>query len=543
MSADWTAQPKAAATDPRYVVEFSERKLDAVFADINQCQLPGAVVGVAVGGRPAYRKGFGVASMELPVLLSSTIRMRIGSTTKHFAALAYLLLCEEGKAEVNAPVGQYLPELHPVTHRVTMRQLMAHLSGLRDVHDICFQFSGEGRAVSSADLLALYRDIDDVNAPPGTIWDYNNGAYLILSAAIERIAGKNLEDVLRERIFDPVGMYSTLLRRRDNCFVPDSATLHMTNGKGEYEKGFLGTAFAGEGGMVSTVNDMLRWLAHMDRPSVGSARTWALLKEAQKLPDGTSTGYGMGLITGSYRGVETLFHPGGGMGGNAQMLKVPGAHLDIVVMVNRHDLSAAALANKVLDACLPGLDPVPPPCKGGIVTGSFRSTQTGRVIQLAAREGEQIASIDGFDWPFVRQEERVMGTLPIWSFIKQSISLEGDPDQPTSIRLTDFGQVDELVPIMPAAQEDLSAIEGRYRSATTGTQMTIAVTSQGPELTTIGKFGSAVFQLECLAKGLWRAKSASPLQWWGGILAFAAGGESLSFTSLRTRGLLFQRVR
>ena len=543
MSANLMPPQKAMVTDPRYIVEFSEKQVDAVFAQLNQCQLPGAVVGVAVGGRPVYRRGFGVASMELPLLLSPTIRMRIGSTTKHFASLAYLLLCEEGKAQVNATVGQYLPELHPVTHGVTVRQLMAHLSGLRDVHDICFQFSGEGRAVSSGDLLALYRDIDDANAPPGTIWDYNNGAYLILSAAIERIAGKGLEEVLRERIFDPVGMYSTLLRRRDNNFVPNSATLHMTNGEGGYEKGFLGTAFAGEGGMVSTVNDMLRWLAHMDRPSVGNARTWAIMKEAQKLPDGTSTGYGMGLITGYYRGVETLFHPGGGMGGNAQMLKVPGANLDIVVMVNRHDLSAAALANKVLDACLPGLDPVPPPYKGEIVTGSFRSTRTGRVIQLGARDGEQIASIDGFDWPFVRQEEQVMGTLPIWSFIKQSITLEGNPEQPTTIRFTDFGQVDELVPIKPVAQADVGVIEGRYRSATTGTEMAIAVTSQGPELTTTGKFGSAVFQLDCLSEGLWRARSASPLQWWGGILSFAGGGESLTFSSLRTRALAFQRVR
>jgi len=79
---------------------FEERKIDAVFAELDQCQFPGAAVGIAIDGKPVYRKGFGLASMELPVALSPSVRMRIYSTTKHFTCLAYMLLCEEGKAGV-----------------------------------------------------------------------------------------------------------------------------------------------------------------------------------------------------------------------------------------------------------------------------------------------------------------------------------------------------------------------------------------------------------------------------------------------------------
>jgi len=61
-------------------------------------------------------------------------------------------------------------------------------------------------------LLSLYRDIDDVNAAPNTTWIYNNGGWLILSVAIERITGHSLEEVLRTRIFEPIGMYDTMLR-------------------------------------------------------------------------------------------------------------------------------------------------------------------------------------------------------------------------------------------------------------------------------------------------------------------------------------------
>ena len=110
-------------------VDIDGLKLDAIFAQLDQCERPGAAVGIAVGGKPVYRKGFGLANMELPLALCPSMRMRIGSTSKHFTALAYLLLCEEGQAHEDDPVLKYLPELHAVTHAITMRQLMGHLSG------------------------------------------------------------------------------------------------------------------------------------------------------------------------------------------------------------------------------------------------------------------------------------------------------------------------------------------------------------------------------------------------------------------------------
>jgi D-aminopeptidase len=523
-------------------VEFDEKKIDAIFAEFDQCHLPGATVGIAIHGKPVYRKGFGLANMELPVALSPTIRMRIGSTTKHFASLAYLLLCEGGKAGIDDPLRKYLPELHPVTHGVTLRQLMGHVSGLRDVFDISWQFSGTQRQVSSAELLSFYRDIDDVNAAPGTTWSYNNGGYLMLSVAIERITGQSLEDVLRERILEPVGMYATLLRRWETDFVSNTATLHMTCPAGGYEKSnFFGTAFAGEGGMVSTVDDMLRWLAHMDAPIVGSPATWKTLKTPQTLVNGTSTGYGMGLFTGRYRGVETLHHAGGGMGGNAQMLKVPAAGLDIVVMVNREDAWTPLFAEKILDACLPGLDPVKRASNGPLAAGIFRSPATGRVIQLFARDERQIASIDGMDIPVEPDEGGVLWPVGIFRHEKKAMALAGDPAKPVSIRLSDFGTLDELVREKPVKDTDVSAIVGRYRSDT-GIEATISQTEDGPRLLTVGPFGSVVSRLECLTQGIWRAHSMS-WAFFGGMLLFDGDGDGggFRFSTHRTRALIFRR--
>ena len=68
--------------------------------------LAGTAVGISINGKPVYRKGFGLANMELPITLSPSMRMRIHSTTKHFACLAYLLLCKDGKAGIDDELGK-----------------------------------------------------------------------------------------------------------------------------------------------------------------------------------------------------------------------------------------------------------------------------------------------------------------------------------------------------------------------------------------------------------------------------------------------------
>jgi D-aminopeptidase len=523
-------------------VEFDEKRIDAMFAEIDQCQLPGAAVGIAVGGKPVYRKGFGLANMELPVVLSPSIRMRIHSTSKHFTCLAYMLLCEEGKAAIDDPIGKVLPELHPVTRRVSMRQLMGNVSGIRDVCDIRWQFSGTESQIPSAELLSLYRDINDVNFEPETRWAYNNGGFQLLSAAVEHITGQLLEEVLRTRIFEPVGMYDTLLRRSDREFLPNSAAMHMQAAAGGYDKSYLPGELAGEGGIVSTVDDMLRWLTHMDQPVIGSAATWATMKTPMRIANGTSTGYGLGLMSDLYRGAATLSHAGNGLGGNSQMIKVPAAGLDVAIMVNRQDVDSRKLANQILDACMPGLEPVKEsPRSDNFIAGTFRSPKSGHVIQLFGKEGMQMVAFNGGEMPFTLGEDGLLRPPADLSFIKQSVGFVGSRFKPSAIRFDDFGNLDELIPVEPTPNADVAMIAGSYRSKSTGTHITLSATAEGPRLITVGRFGSARYSLECLGEGLWRAKSLTPAKW-GGVVSVDRAGAELRFMTGRTWSLPFERI-
>lgn len=571
-----TSAPLSARSEPvahgKLAVSLDEPGVDAIFRELDQCHLPGVAVGIALNGKPAYRKGFGLASMDLPVVLSPSIRMRVGSVTKQFTAFAYLLLCETGQAAIDDPIKKYLPQFHPVTHGVTMRQLMGHTSGLRDATDIKFRFGGfEGRPITCDEILALYRDLDDVDTAPETSWMYNNGCYMILSAVIELIAGQPLEQVMKQLIFAPIGMHDTLLRRWDTDFVPNSATPHALTPTGRYEKRYWGLDFTGAGGMVSTVDDLLRWLAHMDAPSVGTAATWAAMRMPHTLSNGSSTGYGLGLIRGEYRGVEVIHHGGGWIGGNAQVLKVPAAGLDIVIVANRTDAFAPVFANRILDLCLPGLDlsakasdspanteafavfnvtrtsereSAGPDIAVGNDTfsaGVFRSRTTGRVVQLFAKDGCQIVSIDGHDLPYMLGDHGVLGPIPIWSFIKRIVTLLGDPANPSSLTLSDFGNRDELMRVNTPHQANIEAVTGRYRSETTGTDILIDRKDNSAWMHTRGRFGSMDYELSCLAEGVWRANSAISI-FLDGVLSFDSNTAAFHLSSYNTRSLPFRRV-
>lgn len=523
--------------DGKSIATLDAKKIDEIFADVDQSQLPGAAVAVAIDGLPVYRKGFGLANMELPVTLSPAMRMRIGSTTKHFASLAYMLLCEEGRCGIDDEIGRHIPELHEASRHVTMRQLMGHVSGIRDMFSITMVFHGTGRPVTDKELLAYYAEIGDVDFAPGTRWSYNNGGYMLLSVAIERIAGEPLADVLAKRIFAPIGMNDTILRPWDSDFVPNSATLHMVDRHGRYTRDYMGMEISGAGGLVSTMDDMLRWLKHMDAPVVGSAETWQAMKAPQRLANGSSTGYGLGLINASYRGLETLQHSGGVMGGNSQMIKIPSAKLDISIAVNRADLNAVDLANKVVDACIEGLDPIAAPDTTENRTQLYISKSDGCVIDLSSKDGVQLVAIDGMPgMPMTADADGALRWPSAMAFLQQHI-VPGD----ASLRLVDFGNETILDSVEHNPDARLGTHVGTYANDSLDVQAIFSEDKDGPRLKTVGRHGSADYKLDPLTDRVWKASTLGPFAMIGFIVTFDADGQGFTIRANRMVGLRFGR--
>jgi D-aminopeptidase len=517
--------------------QFDEAKIDAVLAPLDQCHKPGAAVAIAIGGVPVYRKGFGLASLELPALLTTGMRMRIGSSTKQFTCLAYLLLCEEGKASLDDPIERHVAEIHSVAHGITMRQLMGHTSGLRDVFGISMILHGPGVRVTDQQLLEYYRTIDDVDFAPETEWSYNNGGYVLLTAAIERLAGQPLDEVLRTRIFQPLGMNDTMLRREDTGFVRNSATLHMVNSQGQYTRDYMGLELTGAGGLVSTMDDMLVWLKHMDAPTVGSAKTWQTLREPHRLANGHSTGYGLGLMTAPYRGVEAIMHGGTVMGGSSQMLKVPSASLDISVAVNRADANASVIADQILDVLVDGLQPLPEKAIVEPVEGVYVSATSGRVVELSAQVGLQFLSLDGAAaLPVEMGHDGVLRLPAMLRYLHWEFQPEGDIGQ-----LVEFGNEDRMSRIEVKRDAPISQHVGTYRADSLATCAELTASGEGARLVLNGRYGSAAYDLESLTARIWRARPLGSFAALTGLVTFDERGAGFQFTSGRIQRLRFAR--
>ncbi len=531
---------------------FDSAALDALFSPFNRADAPGIVVGVARAGETLYRRAFGLASIEHGVANTVATRMRIGSTSKHFAALAALLLAEDGLLDIDADIGRYLPELPADRQLPTLRQLMTHTGGMRDSLDVGFLASGMTIKPKGESMAVQVRQ-RDVNFAPGERIVYNNGGYHMLSHVIARAAGMPFEQVLDERIFAPLHMRDTLSVPSDFEIVPGAATLHVPQPNGGWRRGmFPSEEVLGEGGIVSTVDDMLRWLAHLRAPhTVGSARTWAQMLAPARLGNGMLTTYALGLMVERWRGIDVLHHGGTVFGGNCQMLTVPAHALDIILISNGVRVNLAELANKVIEAVLgeeafsqPPETPASSADFAALVGAVYASPSGDMVVGFGDADGKLGLVVHNSPPVPMREESGALVldfnrtvTGPYRVAIPASDTLQFE-DAGTLHGLK------RLAAAPPLAQAG-RALVGRYRAADLGADATIDFDGDALLVRIAGQFGPSVLNLKACSDDVFCWNYLGEYAALGGTLCVERDGEAvraLRLNTLRTRHMRFERI-
>lgn len=517
-------------------VVIDAESIDSLFAAFASTSEPGLVVGIGLHGTPVYRKGFGVASVELPAPLTPTTRMRIGSVSKQLSALAFLLLVEEGRVALDDSIRAFAPELPEHAEPVTLRHLLQHTGGLRCGLDILLSMAGIGVAMPAHASIDILGEQAAVQFAPGTGWSYNNSGYALVGSVIEQLAQQPLADVLRERLFRPLGMRDTLLRLVDTDLVPNSATLHVPSPGGAWTRGIFGPPIGAEGGIVSTLDDMLRWAANMRTPTIGSQNSWRAMREPAVLHSGHCTGYGMGLMLGQWRGHRLIHHAGGVVGGSAYLVLLPDVGVDLVLMTNRAAIDLVQLARDVLAACVPtaGADPAQPPLAPA--NGIFRAPESGMVIALATHESRRTVHLMGAPVPVRYSED---GAIALEADLGVAIRWPRGQTQPQSIEYVGLGGREILERVEPATHLDQSLL-GEYASREAQARAWVTESDEGLRIETSSRYGTMTYKLQPLAHNLW---SIAPLRApvpFGGIIESDAAG--FRFSTRRARRLRFERA-
>lgn len=532
------------------------RQLDAVFGQWNRSDQPGLAVGVSHKGKVIYRRGFGAASLEAVTLVTPATRMRIGSISKHFTAVLALRLAEAGRLDLDTPIRTILPELQGVSGTPSIRQLLQHRGGIRCHLDI--GIIAHGLIASPEDYaLRLLSRTDQCNFDPDSAMLYCNGGYHLVSLALERAGQNTLEALFRLWLLDPLGMSATELVRSDYDITPDLAALHISGKNGTWRRGlFPSLNILGEGGLVSNIDDLLRWATQLRNWSVfGSSADWETLTACPPLQDGEACGYGLGLMVGTYRGKNVVQHSGVMLGGTAQFMMFPEEKLDIVILVNgAPGAHPARLSEKVADIVLDGQLAMPIPRvlaeQYADWIGHWWSEKEGMLYSLSDMGGDLKLTMAGqVGMPLYHEGQNTL-VSPVVITGKVALSLMGSSEQQI-MKVRSGGRTASFLRLVEG-QSDLAvlfaeAAIGSYYSAEAASLAIIANDDTGLNVHIQDDLGGTYYELTPLGKsiaGITPPFTPFPMAWWMLYLILDLKGHVTGFqiSTARTRKLIFNRL-
>jgi CubicO group peptidase (beta-lactamase class C family) len=294
--------------------------------------LPAVVLGVYRDGQLVDQRASGIANLELQVPASIANVFEIGSISKQFTAYAILILLEQGKIDLQATVGRYLPELPEAWGAVTLHRLLTHTSGLPDLED-AFGYGIYRETPGDAEFMKRLLMLP-VEFKPGDKWQYSNTNYWLLAKVIENVSGLPYADFMAQRIFAPLGMKSTR-SALPSQLLPNRASGYQRAGNVIENRDAMQPHTArGLGDIVTTIADMAMWEREQLAPRLVSAATAELPRQPVKLKDGSHRPYGYGWSTEKLLPLQTLSHEGQTAGFTAAYIRVPEKRLATVVLIN-----------------------------------------------------------------------------------------------------------------------------------------------------------------------------------------------------------------
>lgn len=324
-----------------------------VAAEMREQTIPGLAIAVVRSGKVVLARGYGLANVELRTPATADTVFHLASLTKQFTAAAVLLLVEDGKLALDDRVSRYLEPAPEPWREVTVRQLLAHTSGIKDhmneMNAVTCEGTNPAEIVSQVGRMPL-------NFPPGTRSSYSNTGYLVLGMVVERVAGKPFDAFLTERVFAPLGMTRTRRNSVDDI-IPDRASGYVLSGGTLRNSPYLEPTLNdnADSGLVSSAADLAKWGAALDGDTVLRPASRAAMWTPATLADGSATDYGLGWQVGRVNGHRLVFHNGSRADTATFVARYVDDGLTVVVLANRNGAAVGRIGRHVAGLYLPAV--------------------------------------------------------------------------------------------------------------------------------------------------------------------------------------------
>jgi serine beta-lactamase-like protein LACTB, mitochondrial len=318
--------------------------------------VPGVSVAVVENGTEEWSGGFGYADIENAVPATSLTLYRLGSISKSLTATAAMLLWQQGKIDLDAPVQKYCPAFPQKDTPITTREVLGHLAGIRHYKSDSQDDPEVGNTKHFSNPIQAGLDFfknDALVSKPGTEFHYSTQGYTLVGCAIEGASGDSYVDYVTKNVLLPAGMIHTVPDDRF-AIIPYRTRFYTTEKSGTVRNAdFLDSSYKiPGGGWLSSADDMAEFEAAMINDRIVTRATREVMWTPLKPTDGKEDDYGLGWGTGKGSGFFDVGHSGGQQGCSTQFLIVPEKRAGIVVLINDDRADAPKLAFELIKIVL-----------------------------------------------------------------------------------------------------------------------------------------------------------------------------------------------
>lgn len=312
---------------------------------------PGLVLGIGVEGVLSWSDARGWTATAAGRPLGTGTTFYVASLAKQVTAATVAVFVQEGQIARDESPRHWLPELPSVFDDVVVSDLVHHVSGVASLEPAGTATDSWWSGLDLWDMVARICRSTALAAPPGTVYRYANEGYLLLAAVVERASGTSFHSAAATSLFEPLGMRASYFLDRADAPPPGAVGHSVTAHRLQPDAPDF--RFVGDGGLVTTLDDLIRW-STVHAPPHRLGRTLSnLLTTPGTLRDGRSLQYAWGLSVRSHRGRTIHSHGGAFVGNVAKLVQFPDPPATtFVCLANRDDVDVDGFVMQAVDLVL-----------------------------------------------------------------------------------------------------------------------------------------------------------------------------------------------
>ena len=327
--------------------------IDAIVAaEMASQRIPGMAVAVVRKGEVIKAQGYGLANVEHNVPVTARTIFQSGSLGKQFTAAAVMLQVEDGRLSLTDPIAKFFANAPASWRDITVRHLLTHTSGIPDYNDGQLDY----RKDYSEDDLIKFAATLPLDFAPGSEWKYSNTGFILLGALVRKVSGSFYGDVLRDRVFKPLGMPTARVISEADIVPGRAAGYRLDRGElrnQEWVSPALNTT--ADGSLYLSLQDLIAWDRGLREGAVLRPESWRQIVTPVTLNSGRVHPYGFGVEVDRLAGQTVQRHGGAWQGFKTYLARYTGDDISVIALANLAQANPKRAVDRVAAHLIPAL--------------------------------------------------------------------------------------------------------------------------------------------------------------------------------------------